>query len=179
MSLQPCDSRGDCIAMPHGVCITHSASHRPWGDSSRAAWQFPRVTNQTDTENWMDWSPLCVVIGPPSSPPASISAYWFPKPQTIPDKATPQTRQFCKGRFHKGRAEAASRYTRSLESMVAGKSAVPRSIALCSVLAIVSALLLLGARAENFIRVVNGEFVDGCDKFLIAGWNQWEVRNPQ
>ncbi|GMH40074.1 hypothetical protein BSKO_07978 [Bryopsis sp. KO-2023] len=31
------------------------------------------------------------------------------------------------------------------------------------------------ASAEHFIRVENGQFVKGCEKFFISGWNQWEV----
>lgn len=37
-------------------------------------------------------------------------------------------------------------------------------------------LLTFGVvHSEHFIRIQNGEFVDGCDRFLMVGWNQWEV----
>ncbi|CAD7701855.1 unnamed protein product [Ostreobium quekettii] len=47
--------------------------------------------------------------------------------------------------------------------------------ALALALAVALSVAAQGARAENFIRIVNGEFVDGCEQFLVAGWNQWEV----
>ncbi|PRW59651.1 nitrilase 2 isoform A [Chlorella sorokiniana] len=29
--------------------------------------------------------------------------------------------------------------------------------------------------SEFFVRIEDGEFVTGCERFLLAGWNQWEV----
>lgn len=29
---------------------------------------------------------------------------------------------------------------------------------------------------EFFIRIHDGEFVEGCRPFRVSGWNQWEVR---
>lgn len=32
-----------------------------------------------------------------------------------------------------------------------------------------------GSQPEYFVTIDNGEFVVGCERFLVAGWNQWEV----
>jgi hypothetical protein len=29
--------------------------------------------------------------------------------------------------------------------------------------------------ADNFVEVIDGEFVLGCDLFPISGWNSWEM----
>lgn len=39
----------------------------------------------------------------------------------------------------------------------------------------VALVCLHRVHGEFFIRIVDGEFVDGCDRFLLTGWNQWEV----
>ena len=33
----------------------------------------------------------------------------------------------------------------------------------------------LDNQTDHFVQVVGGEFVVGCKKFYVSGWNQWEV----
>ncbi|GMH39935.1 hypothetical protein BSKO_07839 [Bryopsis sp. KO-2023] len=50
---------------------------------------------------------------------------------------------------------------------------IPNPVLLIIFVAVSLALYIL--TGEYFIRIHNGEFVEGCKRFRISGWNQWEV----